>query len=159
LRRLSPRRRQHPRPRRRISLPPRHDGPRALPHGAGLLLAKLLGVDLRDLGLRFLALDDHVAQNRVVEPECAGKLVQRIAVHLDVHEDVVGLVDLVDREGQLAPTPIFHPVDLAAATLDERAVAFDHAGDLIGLIRMNEKHDFVVSHGASLWVCFHSHAV
>jgi hypothetical protein len=38
-------------------------------------------------------------------------------------------------------------MDLAVAALDEALIAFDHPGHLIALIRMHEKHDFIMSHG------------
>jgi len=60
--------------------------------------------------------------------------------------------DLVDQVGELTPAPIFLAVHSAAAALDERLVALDHAGHLIALSRVHEKYDLVVPHADGLLV-------
>src|SRR3546814_2903777 len=65
---------------------------------------------------------------------------------LDVEQDVVGLDQVVDRIGQLAATPVLETVDLALAALDQRLVALDHGGHLLALVRMDQEHDFVMTH-------------
>src|SRR3546814_16731698 len=60
--------------------------------------------------------------------------------------DVVGLDQVVDRIGQLAATPVLETVDLALAALDQRLVALDHGGHLLALVRMDQEHDFVMTH-------------
>ena len=60
------------------------------------------------------------------------------------------LVHLGDRVGQLAPSPIFKPVDTAALPGDHRAIPLDHPGHLLALVRVNNKDDFVVMHADSL---------
>jgi hypothetical protein len=113
------------------------------------LVAQFFGVDLRDLGHRFAAADDHVAQHRVVEPERARQLFERRGVHFDVHQHVVRFVNLLHGERELPATPVFETVDFAVAAFDQGFVAVDHPRHLIALIGMHEKHDFVMSHCAS----------
>ena len=60
------------------------------------------------------------------------------------------LVHLGDRVGQLAPSPIFKPVDTAALPGDHGAIPLDHPGHLLALVRVNNKDDFVVMHADSL---------
>ena len=91
-----------------------------------------------------------MANDRVVELEGAGHAVERVLRALDVHEYVVGLVDLVDRVGELAPPPVFEPVDGAPARFDHRTVPFDHRRDLLALVRMDHEHHFVVPHRSLL---------
>ena len=59
---------------------------------------------------------------------------------------------LCDGMCQLTTTPVFQAMDLAAAHGRHGAVALDHGRDLFALIRMNQKHDFVMSHCCSLRV-------
>src|SRR5690606_38534414 len=59
---------------------------------------------------------------------------------------VVGLDQVVDRIGQLAAAPVLEAVDLALAALDQRLVALDHGGHLLALVRMDQEHDFIVTH-------------
>src|SRR5690606_2049993 len=115
----------------------------------GALVLLLLLDQRRGRRDRAVALDHERAQHRVVELERALELAQRLEAALDVHEHVVRLVDLVDGIGELAPAPVFQPVDLAVAALDERAVALDHGGHLLALVRMDQEHDFVVTHDDS----------
>ena len=71
---------------------------------------------------------------------------------LDVEQDVVRLDQVVDRIASLATAPIFQAVDLAAAILDQALVALDHGRHLLALVRMDQEHDFVMTHGGSLWM-------
>src|SRR5690606_18287518 len=48
--------------------------------------------------------------------------------------------------GELAAAPILEAVDLAVATLDQRLVALDHGRHLLALVRMDQEHDFVMTH-------------
>src|SRR3546814_15847452 len=64
--------------------------------------------------------------------------------------DVVGLDQVVDRIGQLAATPVLETVDLALAAFDQRLVALYHGGHLLALVRMDQEHDFVMTHVAVL---------
>ena len=48
--------------------------------------------------------------------------------------------------GKLPTAPVLETMDLAAAGGDDPAVALDHGRDLLALIRMDQKHDFVMTH-------------
>ena len=52
------------------------------------------------------------------------------------------------REGfaVLVAAPVFQPVDLAACGFDGGAVTLDHGGNLFALVRMDQEHDFVMTH-------------
>ena len=110
----------------------------------------------RGFGDRGVHLDHQVTQHRVAEPERAGQLVQRLAVALDVHQDVVGLVDLRDRERQLAPAPILEAMHDAVAGRDHALVALQHRWNLFTLVGMDQKNDLVMSHCCSSWICLPS---
>src|SRR6202012_1922031 len=73
-----------------------------------------------------------------------------LLVALDVHENVVRLVDFGDGIGQLASTPVFEAMHAAFAGGNHAFVAFDHGGHLLALIGMDEKNDLVMPHGSSL---------
>src|SRR4030095_10571945 len=101
---------------------------------------------------RFLFRDVQVAQHRIVELERVLELGQRFAVDTDVHQHVMGLVDLGDRVSELAPTPVLETVDPAILAGDGRAIPLDHRGHLLALVRMHDENDFVVTHAEhSLW--------
>ena len=72
-------------------------------------------------------------------------LVQRRLVALDVQQQVVRLVNLGDRVRELASAPIFLAVDLAVGAFDHVAITLHHRGHLLALVRMDQKHNFVVS--------------
>ncbi len=91
-----------------------------------------------------------MAKHRIAESERAGELVQRLLVAFHVQQNVVGLVDLGDWIGELATAPVFHAMNLAAVSANEALVAFDHRGDLLGLVRMDQEYDLIVPHGSSL---------
>src|SRR6185503_2690175 len=94
---------------------------------------------------RFIARDDEMTQHGVAEPECADELVERGLVALDVQQQVVGLVNFGDRVRELAASPVLLTVDLAAGAFDHVAVPLIHGRYLFALVRMDQKHDFVVS--------------
>jgi hypothetical protein len=56
------------------------------------------------------------------------------------------LVDLLDRESELAAAPVFEPMHLAAARGDHAAVALDHRRYLFTLVRMDHEHHFIMPH-------------
>src|SRR5690349_54224 len=80
------------------------------------------------------------------------ELPERLRVALDVHENVVRLVNLGEREGELAAAPVLEPVYLAVLGAHRRAVAVDHRRDLLALVRVNDETNFVMSHALSLWI-------
>ena len=111
------------------------------------LAALFLGLHDRRLAHDGLvAADDEVADDRIVVTERRGEFVHGGIGSLDVHEDVVGFVNLGDGIGQLSATPIFQTMHTAAVFSDELAVAFNHARNLLRLVGMHHEHDFVVSH-------------
>ena len=95
---------------------------------------------------RFVRGDDEVAQDGVVELECVLELGQRLRAAFDVHQDVVGLVDFLDRIGELPPSPVLQPVNPAARAGHHRAIPVDHRGHLLALIGMHDEYDFVMTH-------------
>ena len=109
----------------------------------------------RRLGDGLVHLDDEVTQHGVAEAERAGELVERLLVALDVQQHVVRLVDLGDRIRELAAAPVFEAMHRAAAGGDHAAVALDHGRNLLALVRMDQKHDFVMPHQVLLVVCGH----
>src|SRR5580698_1728688 len=105
----------------------------------------------RGLCDRLVHLDHQAAQHRIAEAERAGQLSEGLLIALDVQEDVVRFVHFGDREGQLTPAPIFEPMHRPAAGSDHAFVAIDHRGDLLALVRMDQKHNSIMSHCISLW--------
>ena len=59
--------------------------------------------------------DRQMTQNGIVELECGFQLFQGFAVAFDVHQNIVGLGELVDHVGQLATTPVFNTMDFSTA--------------------------------------------
>ena len=106
----------------------------------------------RGLGNGFLAGDEHMAQHRVIEAEGTGQFLERFGAALDIHQHVVRLVHFLDRIGELAPSPVFQSMDRAVAGLDGRAIALDHGRHLLTLVRVDQKHHFVMSHEDPLWI-------
>src|SRR5512145_1821551 len=80
------------------------------------------------------------------------QLVQCFLVAFNVHQHVMCLVDLLNRVSQLTAAPIFQAVNDAFLGSDQCALALDHRGNLLALIGMHDKYDFVVSHYISLWI-------
>jgi len=104
---------------------------------------------LRD---RLVARDHEIAEHGVAEAERADELVERRLVDLDVQQQVMGLVNLGDRVRELAAPPVFLAMNLALRPLDEVAIPLEHRGHLFTLVRVDQKHDFVVSQSNSPWV-------
>ena len=90
-------------------------------------------------------------QDRVVVAERGLEFADDGVGGFDVHQNVVRLVDLVDQECQLAAAPVFEAVHHATVFLDGLGVALDHTRDLLALIRVDQKDDFIVSHCLSPW--------
>ena len=57
----------------------------------------------------------------------------------------MGLMNFIDRMGKLVSSPVFLAMDVTVSALDHAPIAFHHCGDLLTLVRMDQKHDFVVS--------------
>src|SRR5690606_945127 len=116
---------------------------------AGLRVARFLFLaslrHQRRLRDRFLARNDEMAQHGVAEAERADELVERRLVALDVEQQVVRLVHLLDGMGELPSAPVLLPMDLAAGALDHVSIALHHGRHLLALVRVDQKHDFVVS--------------
>src|SRR5690606_34138142 len=102
--------------------------------------------DQRLLGLGLVAADHQVAKHGVVEAEAFDEFVEHGLVGFDVEQHVVRLDQVVDRIGELAAAPVLETVDLAIAALDQRLVALDHGRHLLALVRMDQEHDFVMTH-------------
>ena len=56
------------------------------------------------------------------------------------------LMDFVDGMRELPSAPVLLTMDLSLGAFDHASVALEHRGDLFALVRMDQKHDFVVSH-------------
>ena len=93
-----------------------------------------------------------MTQHRIAETERASELGQRLLVGLDVQKKVVSLVDLGDRERELPTTPILDAMDLATARRDHALVTLEHGRNLLALVWMDQKHNFIVPHVVSLWM-------
>src|SRR4051794_28212877 len=118
---------------------------------AGFFLLDHLHHDRR--GRLGLALDHgEVAQHGVVEAEAGLELGKNFLAALDVDAQIVGLGQLLDQVGHLATAPVFHAVHLAAGGGEDALVAFQHGRNLLALIRMDQEHDFIVTHWNSLWI-------
>jgi len=117
--------------------------------GAGIAVALAAFVALGQrgrLGDGLVARDHQIAQHRVIEAERGGELLEHVLAALDVHQHVVRLEDLLNGIGQLTAAPVFQPVNLAARGLDGGAVTLDHGGNLFALVRVDQEHDFVMTH-------------
>jgi hypothetical protein len=69
----------------------------------------------------------------------------------------VSLHKFLDGVSQLTTTPVFQAVYLPAIAGNQALVTLDHGGHLFALIRMHDKHYFVVTHKYdSLWIPFAS---
>jgi hypothetical protein len=99
-----------------------------------------------------MPLHDQVAQHRIVETEASLEFVDRLGAALDVEQRVVGLGQMLDGIGKRATAPVLDAVDFAAFGFDERLVTLEHAGHLLALVRMDQEHDFIVTHCVSSWV-------
>jgi hypothetical protein len=118
----------------------------------GLLLGPVGPLLLEELGLishRAIATDDQVAQHRIIEAEGSFDLVDRILPALDIEQRIVRLVYFLNRIGERAPAPVFTTMDHTATGFDDTDVAVDHGTDLVALIRVDQKHDLVMTHCVS----------
>src|SRR5581483_926349 len=77
------------------------------------------------LGHGFVHSNDQVTQHRVAETESTGELVQDLLVALDVHQNVVRLVDLGDGISELATAPVFEAMHAAFTGGDHALVTLD----------------------------------
>ena len=93
-----------------------------------------------------------MTQHSVIELECMLDFTHHSLIGLDVDTQVMGLGKLVDHVDQLAPTPVFDPMDLAAAGGDHGLVALQHGWNLLALIRVDHENYFVMTHAYSLWM-------
>ena len=116
------------------------------------ILALALFHQRRILRIGLIALDDQMTQYRIVEFECIQKLGQRRLAALDIHQHVMGLVKLLDGICELAAPPVLDAVDRSARGLYQALVAAHGARHLLALVRMDHEHDFIMTHGISLWV-------
>src|SRR5690606_10821410 len=101
---------------------------------------------LRLLGDGLIATDNQVTDHGIVVAEVVFQLGQGLAAALDVQHHVVSLVNIVDGVGQLTTAPVFQAVNLAAVFFDQLGVTLNHAADLLALVRVNQKDDFVMTH-------------
>ena len=123
-------------------------GSRRLSLGCRLLADPFLVAGLghgRNFSDRAVGMQNQVTKHGVIEPERSHQFIQGFLAALDIHQQIVGLVDLVDRMGELPSTPVFLAMDNAFSALDHASIALQHGGDVFALVRVDQKHDFVVS--------------
>jgi hypothetical protein len=87
-----------------------------------------------------------VPQNRIVELESVFQLSHDRLVGFDVDAQVMRFGEFVDHVNQLAPTPVFNPVDFTATGHDHAFVTLQHGWNLLALIWMDHEYDFVMTH-------------
>ena len=75
------------------------------------------------------------------------QFIQGFLPALQVHQHVVRLLHLGDRVGKHAPPQVLPAVHLALAAFNNASVTIHHYPGALTLIRMDQKHDFVVSQG------------
>jgi hypothetical protein len=61
-------------------------------------------------------------------------------------------VNLRDREGQLTATPVLKTVNLTTALGDHAFVTLEHGRNLLALVGVDQKYDFIVPHVISFWI-------
>ena len=76
-------------------------------------------------------------------------------VGLYVHQNVVGLMNLINWVCELPSTPVFRAVKNAARFGNQTLVFLNHRRHLLALIRMDQKNDLIVSHCLTFWVKSH----
>ena len=69
-----------------------------------------------------------------------------IANHGAVRRITVNRPDKLNAFTGKMLSELLDAMDRAAARGDDAAVAFDHGGDLLALVRVDQKHDLVVTH-------------
>ena len=87
-----------------------------------------------------------MANNCVVKLKVILDFAQCFKVALYIHQCIVCFMHIIDHVSQLTTAPIFNAVDVAPCISDHRAIALDHGRYFFTLIRMDQKHNFVVSH-------------
>ncbi len=94
-----------------------------------------------------------MTQYSVIELESVLEFVEHCLIALDVHQNVVCLVNFLDGIDQLPPAPVFYAMDLSLTAGYQRPIAFNHCRDLLALIGMDNKYDLKVPHAhISLWI-------
>ena len=58
----------------------------------------------------------------------------------------MGFGKLLDGIGKLTAAPVFQAVNLAAVGFDGRTVTVDHRGHLLALVRVDQEHNFIMTH-------------
>ena len=99
-----------------------------------------------------VAANDKVTQYRVAEMQRAHKFVQGVPCALHVHQHVVRLLHLGDGVGEHSSPQVLVSMNLALAAFDDADVTIHHYAGPFTLIRMDQKHDFVVSQWTSSMV-------
>ena len=74
------------------------------------------------------------------------------AKHSGLEALATGSVYFGDRKRELASSPVFKAMNRTVGAFDQRAVPFEHGRNLLALVRVNQKTNFVVSHCYSLWI-------
>ena len=104
------------------------------------------------VGDRLVAADNKVAQYGIAEVQRAHQFVQGVLPALHVHQHVVRLLHLGDGIGQHTPAQVFVAMNLALPAFNDAHVTIHHYASPFTLIRMDQKHDFIVSQSDSSMV-------
>src|SRR5450830_280679 len=100
----------------------------------------------RRCGFCFFHLDGQMTQHGIIELECGFQLDQGLVVAFDVQADVVRFWQLLDLVSHLTAAPVFDAMDVTAAAGHRGLVTFDHRRDLLALVRVDDKNDFIMTH-------------
>src|SRR4026208_2445796 len=106
-----------------------------------------------DYGARYR--HDEVPDHRLAEAKRTGEFVERLLVALDIHQHVMCFVDLGDRIRKLPAGPVLETMDPAPARGDHAPVPLDHRRNLLALVRVDQKHDLVMTHRSAPCGCSH----
>ena len=87
-----------------------------------------------------------MSQYRIVKAESALDLVEYRLLALNVQQNVVCLMNLGDWVGQLTATPVLGAMHCTTGIGNHALIALYHGRNLFALVRMDQKHDFVMSH-------------
>ena len=87
-----------------------------------------------------------MTKNGVVVTEIVFEFFKNFGAAFDVHQNIVGFHEFLDRVCQLTAAPIFETVNLTAVAFHSSLVTLNHRRDLFALIRMDDEANLIVTH-------------
>src|SRR6188768_4226909 len=93
-----------------------------------------------------------MTQYRIVEFERMIQFVTSFLIALNIHQDIMRLVNLLNQIGKLTSSPVFKAMNPAVFCGYYVPIPLDHCGHLLALVGVDNENDFVMSHAVSLWV-------